>query len=318
MRSGNCIADENQRKEFIVQMPYRQYRVYRQNHQELADCDLPLPVQKEDWMAVWYVYGDESGKMGKDVDRTSFCGYVAHNSVWQIFCQNWNNARHKWNVPPIHMARIMNPDRKDDDWKKVKDREGNGWEKFRDLMLDDLAGLAYHTDLAAIGAAVDCAHFMKIADADPDFKKFHKNPVFAAFHTFVMDAIERTEVTDKSSTISIVIDNDREYAMKVYEQLEGLKDLALHDERFKKVRDRVQGISFVNDNHYPGVQLADMIAYESRKAMVERISNPDYISKLYDTLTFNRVNQPRYYTPEALDKLQANLKEGIANGSIKL
>lgn len=269
-------------------------------------------------MAVFHLYGDESGKMSGNAERTSFCGYVGHFTCWQVFATNWNNCRTKWQVPPIHMSRIMFPDSKDDEWRKVKEDWGTAWEKKRELMLNDFASIVRHSDIVCIGAVVDSKRFREIADSDPDFKKLHRDPVHTAFHTFVMDGIDATEVTDKCSSIGIVIDNDKEFAMKCYEQLEGLKGLGEHGQRFARVKERVHAISFVNDNSYPGVQAADMIAYEARRAMVERIKNPGYTSELYDDLTFMRTHQPQFYTPEVLDMLQVNMKKGIADGSIIL
>jgi len=269
-------------------------------------------------MAVFHMYGDESGKMGVNVERTSFCGYVAHFSVWQVFVTNWNNCRLKWQVPPIHMSRIMNPDYKDDEWKRVKDDWGDAWDKKRDLMLDDLASIIRHTDMACIGAVVDAKRFKELADTDPDFKKLYRDPVYLAFHMFVMDGIDKTEIVDRTSPISIVVDDDKQFAMKLYDQLETLKNLAEQGPRFARVRDRVRNVSFVDDNYYPGVQAADMIAYEARRAMVERITNPSYTSDLYDNLTFLRNHQPRFFTPQALDEMHAEMKQDIANGKVKL
>jgi len=216
------------------------------------------------------------------------------------------------------MSRIMFPDGRDDDWKKVKEDWGTAWEKKRDLMLRELSEIICDAKIVCVGAVVDSKHFRAICDADPDFKKAHRDPVHMAFHTFVMRGIDRVETTDKCSSIGIVIDNDKEFAMECYKQLESLKDLAAHDQKFARVKERVHAISFVKDDSYPGVQAADMIAYEARRAMVERITNPDYTSELYDNLTFARTHQPHFYTKEVLDGLHAELKKGIADGSITL
>jgi hypothetical protein len=261
-------------------------------------------------MAAFHMYGDESGKMGLNVERTSFCGYIGHVSQWGIFAQNWTNCRFKWQVPPIHMARITSPDSKDDAWKKVKEDWGAEWDKKRELMLEDFSSIVRQSDIICIGAVVDCAHFMKLADADPNFKRTHRNPIHMALHTFVMRGLDRTEIVDRHSPVSIVVDDDQEYAMKCYEQFESLKNT------FPRVKERVHAISFVDDNSYPGVQAADMIAYEARQAMVKRITNPNYTSDLYDNLTFARTHQPSFYNQKALDDLHEELKKGIADGSI--
>jgi hypothetical protein len=276
------------------------------------ECGLPTPVQGSDWVAVYHIYGDESGKLRGNADRTSFCGYVGHVGMWDAFGEMWKDCRFKWQVPPIHMSRMMFPDSKNDAWKKVKDDWGTQWEGLRDQLLRELAEIVFQSRIICVGAVVDAAHFRTICATDAHFKALHRDPVHMAFHTFVMRGIDRVETVDKFSPIGVVVDNDAEFAMKVYEQFESLKHT------FPKVRERVHAISFVTDDSYPGVQAADMIAYEARRVMVERMTNPQYTSELYDKLTFGRFYQPRYYTPEVLDELREELKKGIADGSITL
>ncbi|MGB7583256.1 MAG: DUF3800 domain-containing protein [Terriglobales bacterium] len=252
-------------------------------------------------MAVFHIYGDESGKLNSKAEITAFCGYVAHVSEWERFAMEWNNGRFRWQVPAIHMARIMFPDNKDDDWRKVKQEWGKTWEKRRDLMLNDFAAIIRSAQIACVGAVVDAKHFRELAESDPKFKEAHRDPIHLSFHTFVMRGIEKTEIIDKHSAIGIVVDEDREFSMKVYEQLNSLRDT------FAKVRERVHAVSFVNDVTYPGVQAADMISYEARRLMVEKNKNPDVqASELYGALTLYGVHAPKYYNAEILDRLCAS------------
>ena len=277
-------------------------------------------------MAVFHMYGDESGKLHRD-DYMSFCGYVGHVSAWQGFAVTWSNLQLKWQVPAIHMGRIMSPDRKDDKWKEIKAAWGDSWETKRDLMLGEFSLLIRNAPIVSVGAIVDSAHFRQVAEADADFKKLYRDPIFMALHTFIFRGIDATEVIDKVSPIGIVIDEDEEWSPKLYEHFINLrKNLddqisKTHSETEKKsiarFRERVHAISFANDVSYPGIQAADMIAYEARKIMVARMANPEATSALYDDLTFLRSNQPRFYTPEVIDELQGSLKEAIANGTFK-
>jgi hypothetical protein len=286
---------------------------------------LPIPVEPEGWMAVFHMYGDESGKGHKD-DYTSFCGYVGHVSVWSGFTELWQRLQMKWQVPAIHMGRIMSPDKKDDAWKKIKADWGGAWERKRDLMLGEFSQLIRNSPIVSVGAIVDSAHFRKVADSDENFKKLYKDPIIMALHTFIFRGIDATEVIDKSSPIGIVIDEDDEWSPKLYEHFVNLrKNLddqigKTHSETEKKsiarFRQRVHAISFVNDVSYPGVQAADMISYEARKIMVARMKDSEATSERYDDLTFLRSNQPRFYRPDVIDELQASLKEAIANGVI--
>ncbi len=274
---------------------------------------------------MFYLYGDDSGKLHQS-DYTSFCGYIAEQSLWNSFSAAWKNCQFRWQVPAIHMARIMAPDRKDDEWKKIKDDWGESWVAKRDAMLREFSGLVRVSGIVCIGAIIDAAHFRKVADSDPDFKKLYRNSIYMAFHSFVMRGIDKTEVIDKHAPIGIVIDDDEEFAMEVYKQLNVLrKDLdpqlkGRYDEatreRMKRVNERVHSICFVNDVSYPAVQAADMIAFETRRMMTEIVTNPEASTELYDDLTFLRTHQPKFYRPENIDDLQASLKEAIANGVI--
>jgi hypothetical protein len=288
-------------------------------------CGLPIPVEPEEWMAIFHMYGDESGK-GHQSDYTSFCGYVGHTSVWQGFSELWHRLQMKWQVPAIHMGRIMNPDKKDDAWKKIKTDWGVTWERKRDLMLAEFSQLIRNSPIVSIGAIVDSAHFRKVADANEDFKKLYRDPIFMALHTFIFRGIDATEVIDKSSPIGIVIDEDEEWSARLYEHFINLRKnlddqiMGTHSETEKesiaRFRKRIHAVSFVNDVSYPGVQAADMISYEARKIMVARMTDPEATSELYDDLTFLRSNQPKFYRPEVIDSLSTNLKEAIANGTI--
>jgi Protein of unknown function (DUF3800) len=267
-------------------------------------------MQSGEWIAMFRIYGDESGKMSANAERTSFCGYVAHQSIWEAFSIHWDSCRFKWGLPPIHMARIRNPERKDDDWKKLRDAWGESeWNTKIAIILRELGEIVRESRIACVGAVVDSKHFRELAAKDTLFKKAHKDPVHTAFHTFIMGAIDKIEVVDKSSPIGVVVDNDKEFAMACYKQLESMKSLADHlhplQPRFARVKQRVHSMCFVDDASFPGVQAADMIAYEARRIMVERMTSPEATSQLYDDLTFMRVHQPKFYTAAVLDNLQA-------------
>jgi hypothetical protein len=254
--------------------------------------------------AAFVICGDESGKLGKNTDFTSFCGYIAHISEWQRLDLEWNNARLRFQCPPIHMSRIMAPDQKDDEWKATKNKWGMDWEARRDLMLQDFAKTVLAAQVICIGAVVDAAHFRHLCDIDPKFKARFKDPIYMAFHTFVMRGIEKTEIIDKCSPITLFLDDDKQFAMGCYDYIWQLKS------DFPKARERVHGVAFVNDASYPGVQAADMIAYESRRLMVERKAKPDTpMSDRYMDLTLYAIHQPHYYNAAVLDELRAGMPD---------
>lgn len=297
----------------------------RQPLEQESLVGLPVPIEAKNGIIMFLIFGDESGKLHQG-HYTSFCGYVAHVSTWNAFSDMWNRCRFRWQVPPIHMARIMYPDRKDDEWKKIKEQWGQSWEDKRDVMLSELATIVKGSGAICVGGIVDAAHFRKVADSDPAFRVICKDPIYFSFQSLLMRGIDKTEVIDSHSSIGLVIDDDEEFAMEVYRQFNVIKkelDPQLrrrYDEstlaKLKRVKDRVQTISFADDASHPGLQAADMIAYETRRMMVERITNPEATSELYEQLTFFRTNQPKFYRPVDIDALQATIKKGITDGVI--
>lgn len=257
-------------------------------------------------MATFYIYADESGKL-KQSDYTSFFGYIGHASEWARFGMEWDNARMRWQVPAIHMRAIRFPER-DKEWSEVKARWGRDWEARRDLMLNDFVQTIRSAQIVALGAVVDAKHFRSLPDSD--FKKESRDPLYLAFHTVVMRGIETTEVVDKHSPISIVVDDDQDYSIGCYKLLDVLRTHP--DLMFSKVKERIHGMCFGNDKSYPGIQAADMLAYESRRLMVEKIRDPNFpASEMYLALTLFLQHQPHFYTPAILDQLADKTNEVI-------
>ena len=245
-------------------------------------------------MATFHIYLDDSGKFANPKNRyTAMCGYVAHGSEWNRFGQEWMNCRHVWQVPPIHMSSILYPDR-DPAWQAIKDAWGMTWEGKRDQMLKEFAGIVMRCNIVCVGAVIDAEHYRSLPR--DKFTSAH-TPVSFAFQHSVIKAIQKIEVTDQHSPISIVIDDDREDSMRCYELLGTLRNLV------PKVKDRIDGICFVNDRSYPAVQAADMIAYESRIRMEAKAHDPSSpASDIYQMLTRWGIHQPSLYTSESLDK----------------
>lgn len=262
-----------------------------------------VAVFSEGRVAVFYIYADDSGKLENQRNRyTTLCGYVAHASEWERFSLEWNNCRFRWGVPPVHMSPIMYPDR-DAEWLQIQAQWGQNWARKRELMLEDFAATVRNAHLVCVGAVVDAAHYRSLANTE--FKR-GTSPLGFAFHQLVMRGIEKTEIIDSHSPISLVIDDDRESSMKCYEMLNNLK------QTFPKVRDRIRGISFVDDKCYPGIQASDMIAYESRLFMEARAKDPDAKpSELFGSLTMLGIHLPLLYTPQILDQLEHNTLEEL-------
>jgi hypothetical protein len=245
-------------------------------------------------MAHFHIYGDESGKLAQS-DYVSFCGYVAHTSEWERVSMEWNNVRLAWGVPPLHMRCVVAPERdKTGEWQKIKDEWGADWVAKRDRMLLEFGRAILGANTVAVGCIIDADHFRKMPDSQ--FKK-GLPPVPFGFYHLIMESLDKIDRISKTLSVSIIVDDDHEYSMKMYEILNSLK------KTFPRVRERISALTFGNDNDYPGLQMADMIAFESRRLMVERATAKDAPpSDLFRALTRNLIHQPKLWTAEYLDK----------------
>jgi hypothetical protein len=256
-------------------------------------------------MGVFNVYVDESGKLSGKSEYTSLCGYVAYAQEWNRVALEWNACRMRWGVPPIHMVRIMSPDLRDDEWKAKKQAWGELWESRRDQLIEELSMIIHRAQLACVGAVVDANAYRRIMAEDKCTLHYKDSNVFA-FHHVIMSSLEKIENVDRFSPISIIIDDDQENAFGYYQMLSTLR--THESDQFQKVRDRVHGISFCNDVSYPGIQMADMVAYIARRYKVGEASGdePSLDSipfSLYPHITTGGLHQPKVYTEEIIRKV---------------
>jgi Protein of unknown function (DUF3800) len=255
---------------------------------------LPRPVETEEIVAHFYIYGDESGKLGQN-EYTSFCGYVGHALEFERAMTEWDACRLAWGVPPLHMRCVMNPDRDaTGEWQKVRQKWGSEWEVKRDYMLKEFAEILLQSRLAAVGCVVDSEHFRTMPDSK--FRTDMRNPLFLSLFILVMNSIDVIDAVNKTYSIGLVIDDDPQYAKDCYDLLLSLK------RDFQRVRDRVTAMTFGNDAAYPALQAADMIAFESRSLMLAKKANPDTEpSPTFVALTRRLIHQPVLYTAQTLD-----------------
>ena len=258
------------------------------------------PHEVQGWkvhVAYYRITADESGKLNSKAEYTSFCGYVGLSAEWNRFEMEWLSCLFKWQVPPIHMAKIYRPEG-DKEWAAVRDKWGARWEHDRVKMLEEFGMIIHNSQLITVGGVVDAEHFRSMPDSL--YKRAVKNPMFLSEQTLIMESIGHTRFAPQ--TMSLVIDDDREFAMECYEWLGILKDT------FPEVKERMVGICFGNDKAYPGLQAADMIAYEARKLMVESKANPDAEpSLLFGLLTHAGRTQPKLINAAQLDEFNAGM-----------
>lgn len=265
------------------------------------------------------IYLDESGKVHKG-DFTSLCGYLSVQDEWAQFTDKWDRLRIKWNIPPIHMAKIMradDPNTTKGEWKEKYDEWKDIWRDWRDRMLEEFASLVFHANVACVGSVVDSEAYRRVK-LEPDcFFVDQDSNVFALQMAITM-ALERIQKIDPRPSVQLVIDDDKEHAIDYYRRLNNLRQMLefknLPDSmkpRFQGMRDFIHGISFYNDRYHPPLQAADMISYVSRDFKVREKRSLEQSESLYGLLTHSGLNQPKFYPEDRLFRIARSTRQTI-------
>jgi hypothetical protein len=247
-------------------------------------------------MGIFYLYADESGKFNRKSEYTSFCGYVTSELEWWRFGVEWEACRHKWQVPAVHMADIAHPENCEA-WAAIKSKWGKTWDKRKEDMLRSFGRIVLQSNAVAVGSTVDSAYYEKMPETD--YKRDMHDPLYLAFYNLVRNALDTLDNTSTCHTLSVIVDDDQQSAENYYNLLGGMR------KQFPiEVNSRISQLAFGNDVAYAGLQAADMLAYESRRLMVERKKDSAIApSDLYVALTLQGLHQPTFYDPHFLDIL---------------
>lgn len=253
-------------------------------------------------MANFYLYVDESGKLNSKSEYTSFCGFISHQSEWWRFSQEWDNHRHAWGCPPIHMALIGHPEwDKSGQWQAYKTKLGTTWDIRREQILVDFSDLIRLSTLVCVGTVVDADHYRAMPDSD--YKREMKDPLFLAFYNVVRNALDTIDTVhpNRTDALAVIVDDDQQNSLDCYTLLNQMRS------QFPDaIGKRVDMMAFGNDKAYAGLQAADMIAYEARVRMIAKKQDPKSgPTRLYAAMTRDGLHQPTLYTPEFLDILNS-------------
>jgi hypothetical protein len=174
-----------------------------------------------------------------------------------------------------------------------------GWDiPKRDSVLDDFIQVVRETRLTGVGVALETAAWRKLKKENPDLD-FGNVQQFCLQRILrlIIDRLHAAKIDDK---IALVFDTDPEFGANRFNIFCALMG---HDERATR---RLQSITFGHPAYYPGLQCADILAWETRKEMGQRLGGHrstkrwrsmfdampefhlDYMSELWDQSNFAR------------------------------
>jgi hypothetical protein len=218
---------------------------------------------------------DESGKL-QDSRWVVFAGYVARVDEWAGFGHRWNARLAKDKLLYFSMKECMSFEGqfRAGDW--TDDRR-------RSLVLDLAAVLAKVPDIEAIVSPMSVLKFKSLSQTEQN--SFGKNPQYMAFETCVRGMDRMTQPGD---IINLICDDEQQLAIGCYKLLNKLKA------RHAGLRKKIAGICFMNDEKYPPVQAADLLAYVSRTRIDSDCPyySDDSLVEIWEALT-KPFEQPR-------------------------
>ncbi len=192
-------------------------------------------------MAILQAYFDESGKLHDDGDYVVFGGLAGRMDEVSVFSRKWRELLGS-DVDHVHMRDAMRMEGAFRAWK--------GKEARRDELLIECAKLAHSQSARLIVSEMDKADFRKLA---PSEQRRLKNPAYGGFEA----CIRALASSFSGDDLHIWYDESQEYAgvcLKLYQKIKNLNtDLAR----------RLPSVTFANDEKYPGLQAADMVAYSA-------------------------------------------------------
>ncbi len=249
-------------------------------------------------MDILHLCLDESGKF-RDSDYVSFCGYVSYARDWEALSQEWMSALLHERLSVLHTTDAYHFN--GEEWKAKKAEWGNNAEAERDALLLRFAAIVNKHAGPCVGAAVDAAHYRKMPS---DFRERLTNPHYLGFEQVVREVVGLSNVAGQQHTIGLIVDDEEEYSIECYRLLTKLK---LKNPAMRK---RVTSLCFANDNFYPPLQAADLLAYVTRQELIRKSLEPGRTpGALYSALTIkHRGTQPIFFDAKSLDGIAEDLK----------
>jgi hypothetical protein len=207
----------------------------------------------ESLMAYYHASFDESGKF-RDSKHVVFAGCLADPQNWDGLNKKWMQRLRAAGLSSFHMAKAMSLQDEFIRWTGAR----------RDQLVEDLTEIVRNHILAFFSTGIEVAHFKA---AQGEFKRRYKDPHYLAVHETMLLTLRYLSMP--SDRLSVVFDDDTQYAMDCYRIFQKLK---LRNPAAKK---RIMSICFADDESYFPLQAADMWAWLNRDELVRQTHFPD-------------------------------------------
>jgi len=200
-------------------------------------------------MAIINAYFDESGKKG-DHPVVTFTGVCVSHQNLNKFDDAWSALLRKYELKSLHMFKAL----------RLKGINGPLMPRHQSIN-DRIVSLTPFADCinehleCGLIQAVDIEGFNSLS---PEAKVGIGNPDDPYYLAFSRGILALTEYVQEDDKISLICDDDESTALGCYAHYRAIRKV------HEGVKKKIVSLSFSNDEHFPALQAADMVAYLSR------------------------------------------------------
>ena len=207
---------------------------------------------------------DESGK--QDKEQVVFAGAYATSQQWDAFSREWNTKLHRKGLKTWHTVDANNVQ---NEFKKFRKRR-----KELDELALSLADTFCKYVFGAQATNISMAEYRKLSQ---DLRVKFKDPFYCAFQSGIKSLLADPSV-DEDDRFNLICDDSDEYSSEclvIYRRFRKLEP---------KMSQKIGSLCFVNDDTYPPIQAADLLAF-CRRRELENKSEPavwgQVVEKIY-------------------------------------
>jgi hypothetical protein len=214
---------------------------------------LPIP-QKSEWLMTVSAFFDESGKF-KDKKVICFGGVVSFAEHFNDFGIEWRRLLRLNGLKSLHATEAFKHRR-----PLSKKNQNTGLNKRINDLLPFVSCIRKYL-LAVVGIAVDVRGFKELPS---HFFQFYGNdPIYMAFARMALQVMEFAPDSDQ---ISMIVDEDEETTLPFYRLYKRVKKV------WPGARNKLVGLSFVDDKYLFALQASDLVAGLIRREMAWKVA----------------------------------------------
>ena len=210
------------------------------------------------WTCVINCFLDDSGKESNPSEpAVVLAGYMGDDKSWMMLTDRWLHLLIKYGISWVHMRELI---------PLKGEYDNRGWTpKVRDAILSEFVYAIRESDLAGFGVAVDAAAWKAIPKEIRTADGGDGNAHDFCFARILRKLKDRIKLVRPRDFISVRFDCDQEFSPTRFRRFLSLK------ERDEDLRWYLGEITFSDPKIYVPLQAADLLAWETRKQIVQKM-----------------------------------------------